>query len=295
MNTKAVWHTIEWGIALVACAYLAWRMATYDDYASLFEALRNMGATQWLALFLCVALVPVNMSLEAWRWKTLLPMSWRDAHRQVYYSKLAGLITPWQLGEYPARGLFMKDRMKEVLSMGVVGSVTMTAAIIFAGLVAILCTPSVAALFDTNYIYVLCAILAALFVLFLCLPAILRRWVSVNYNLLTVSLLQSFIRLLCWCVQLALVLYALGALDSQLSTLNSQLEDFSQLSTLHSQLFIYFLLLTVTPNVPVAEVGVRGAWAIWLFGSMNAAFAAVLLWFFNTLIPCLIWFFLRKK
>ncbi|MBO4519349.1 MAG: hypothetical protein J5704_04855, partial [Paludibacteraceae bacterium] len=58
---------------------------------------------------------------------------------------------------------------------------------------------------------------------------------------------------------------------------------------------IYYLLVTITPNVPVAEVGVRGAWAIFLFGTANAALAGVMLWAINTLLPCLAWFFLRKK
>jgi D-alanyl-lipoteichoic acid acyltransferase DltB (MBOAT superfamily) len=58
---------------------------------------------------------------------------------------------------------------------------------------------------------------------------------------------------------------------------------------------IYYLLVTITPNVPIAEVGVRGAWAIVVFGSMNAALAGVLLWVINTLLPCLGWFFFRKK
>ena len=51
-------------------------------------------------------------------------------------------------------------------------------------------------------------------------------------------------------------------------------------------LFIYYLLVTITPNVPVAEAGVRGAWALMLFGSMNAAFAGILLWIINTVLPC---------
>jgi hypothetical protein len=82
-------------------------------------------------------------------------------------------------------------------------------------------------------------------------------------------------------VQLALVLYALGAM----SNVKFQI----------SNLPIYYLLVTITPNVPIAEVGVRGAWAIVVFGTMNAALAGVLLWVINTLLPCLIWPFLRKN
>lgn len=58
---------------------------------------------------------------------------------------------------------------------------------------------------------------------------------------------------------------------------------------------IYYLLVTITPNVPIAEIGVRGAWAIAVFGTPQAAMAAVVLWVINTLLPCVGWLFLRKK
>jgi fructose-1,6-bisphosphatase/inositol monophosphatase family enzyme len=89
-------------------------------------------------------------------------MSWGEAQRQVYYSKLAGVVTPWRLGEYPARGVLLVESLKfkvlspeghdyltksnfeseksiwaRVLSMGVVGSATMTMAIVAAGAVAL--------------------------------------------------------------------------------------------------------------------------------------------------------------
>ena len=112
-------------------------------------------------------------------------------------------------------------------------------------------------------------------------PRLLRQYAEVSYGLIIKSVGQSLVRLICWCVQLALVLWALEAFSFQPSAISS--------------LFIYYLLVTITPNVPIAEVGVRGAWAIVVFGSMNAAFAGVLLWVINTLLPCLGWFFFRKK
>ena len=156
MDRKTLYHIIEWSVAFAACVFLVYKIATYDDYAALGETLRGMGWQQWTAIALCVALMPLNMALEAWRWKTLwnvpsdqvpsdqVPrtneISFLDAQKQVYYSKLAGLITPWRLGEYPARGVLMevqrdqvpgtKDSMTKVLAMGAVGSATMTAAIL---------------------------------------------------------------------------------------------------------------------------------------------------------------------
>ena len=336
MQKKTILYIIEWTVSVAALAYLAYRLATYDAYASLWACLRGMGVWQWLAIIACVALMPVNMALEAWRWHSLMngeptpnpslrggeqnpSMSWSDAQRQVYYSKLAGLITPWRLGEYPARALLVEAEKpnpsnvlrtstgpsieqssspikgrennvwQKVLSMGAVGSATMTAVIIVCGAVAMIMDGR-REIADWRFSY-LVIIASVLFLLGLTLylaPRLLKRWAVVTHKLVAISLGQSFMRLLCWCVQLGLVLFAFGALNPQPS--------FSQPSTLNLlNIPIYYLLVTITPNVPVAEVGVRGAWAIFLFGTANAALAGVMLWAINTLLPCLAWFFLRKK
>ena len=276
MDQKRIYHIVEWVVALAALGYLIYRMAIYEDYATLWATIAGMSGLQIAALLLCVALMPVNMSLEAWRWRTLLPMSWREAHQQVYYSKLAGLITPWRLGEYPARAL-LRNEWPQTLSMGAVGSATMTVAIIAAGMTAMILEIGNWRLEIVFYLLVaLLLILALVFA-----PRLLRRWAEVSHKLIAISVGQSLVRLACWCGQLALVLYALGAIYNLQFTIYN--------------LPVYYLFVTITPNVPIAEVGVRGAWAITLFGSMNAALAGVLLWGINTLLPCLILPFLRKK
>ena len=302
MDQKKIYHIIEWVVALAACGYLIYRLAIYEDYAGLWEALCGMGWMQWGALVLCVALMPVNMAIEAWRWKTLWNyelkiknyelMSFAESHRQVYYSKLAGLITPWRLGEYPSRAILMAQEMDngqwtmdkiwtKVLSMGAVGSATMTAAIIATGMIAMIMDNGQWTM--DNYYLLVGAVLILLIVGLYFAPRLLKRWATVSHRLVAVSLGQSFVRLLCWCVQLALVLWALGAVTGY------GLWDTGTLCA------IYYLLVTITPNVPIAEVGVRGAWAVVLFGSMNAALAGVLLWGINTLLPCLIWPFIIKQ
>ena len=276
MDQKRIYHIVEWVVALAALGYLIYRMAIYEDYATLWATIAGMSGLQIAALLLCVALMPVNMSLEAWRWRTLLPMSWREAHQQVYYSKLAGLITPWRLGEYPARAL-LRNEWPQTLSMGAVGSATMTMAIIAAGMTAMILEIGNWRLEIVFYLLVaLLLILALVFA-----PRLLRRWAEVSHKLIAISVGQSLVRLACWCGQLALVLYALGAIYNLQFTIYN--------------LPVYYLFVTITPNVPIVEVGVRGAWAITLFGSMNAALAGVLLWGINTLLPCLGWFFLRKN
>ena len=359
MFREKLYHIIEWVIAITACVFLIWKLATYNDYAALNECLRGMGWRQWLAIGVCVALMPVNMSIEAWRWRTLMngqgardngqwtrddeqgtkdkgqwtmdngqwtkddrqgtqEMSWREAHRQVYYSKLAGLITPWRLGEYPARGLLMvesikpkasreksKEIMTRVVLAGVVGSATMTVAIVIAGLVA-LCALGVsgelgqiATLAQKNYLLTVGGVLA-LIVLGLALWThytggaldMTDGQFSVDQKpkagLVIKNTFQSVVRVMCWCVQLGLVIWALN--DPEMASGGLWGIGFMLLRTA-----VCYLFVTVTPNVPIAEVGIRGAWAIVVFGTVNAALAGVLLWAINTLMPCLLWFFIRKK
>lgn len=281
MDKKTLYHIIEWVVAIAACGWLVWKMVTYDDYAGLWAAISGMDGLQICALVFCITLMPLNMTLEAWRWRTLVPMSWREAHRQVYYSKLAGLITPWRLGEYPARAL-LRNEWKNTLSMGAVGSATMTIAVIAIGAIA-LSLEIGDWKFEKGYLYLVGAVILLLSLALLFAPRLLRRWAAVSHRLVMVSIGQSLVRLLCWCVQLALVLYALGAVTGY------------GLWVTGARCFVYYLLVTITPNVPIAEVGVRGAWAMVVFGSMNAALAGVLLWIINTLLPCLIWPFLRKN
>ena len=317
---KKVWlHILEWAIAVVALVYLVWRLVRYPDYGIVADSLRAMGWQQWTALGLCVLLMPVNMLIEAWRWKTLMNdgnegmMSWREAQRQVYYSKLAGLITPWRLGEYPSRALLMArerleargERLEEdeptpnpslkgreqnsiaakVLSMGAVGSATMTLAIVIAGVVGLAFSPAILSLLGNSYLYAVAAVILVLAICLYFAPKWLRKYAEINSALVWTSLLQSLVRLACWCVQLALVLFALKGLE---------MSDLA-VASVWLQMPIYYLLVTITPNVPIVEVGVRGAWAMLLFGTPNAALAGVLLWAINTLLPCISWLFFKKN
>lgn len=331
MKRKQIIHIIEWVVALAACGYLVWRLATYDDYVSLFAELREMDIAQWGALVASVLLMPVNMTIEAWRWRTLMnegesrvesqesrvesqeSIGWGEAHRQVYYSKLAGLITPWRLGEYPARGLLMqKDSLSQeieqvssktlwtkVLAMGAVGSATMTIAIVIGGLIGLAIVGSPVDL-GNNYIIILLGVLIGAIVLIAAgwkirtvllssysSPSAHRR---LTVGIICKNILQSIVRLLCWCIQLGLLLYALDALTGI-----TALTEITGLTETTALTAIYYLLVTITPNVPIAEIGVRGAWAIAVFGTPQAAIAAVVLWVINTLLPCTTWFFLRKK
>lgn len=331
MTKKQERHIVEWVVGLAACGYLVWRLAIYDDYSSLFVGLRSMGLAQWFALIASVFLMPVNMFIESWRWRTLMGkelkvesrepndlehegISWSEAQRQVYFSKMAGLITPWRLGEYPARGLLMvqrkrdegqstKDIWTKVLSMGVVGSATMTIAIIIGGLIGFSIVGSPVYLGDGYMSILLGWLIVAVLLAFIgwgIRVITLRQGhtrLSVDRRLtvgiVSQSTFQSLVRLSCWCVQLGLVLYAFGGMNALMDGMG--FESILILVRTGALTAIYYLFVTITPNVPIAEVGVRGAWAIAVFGTAQGALAGVVLWVINTLLPCAVWLFFRKK
>lgn len=91
---------------------------------------------------------------------------------------------------------------------------------------------------------------------------------------------QSMLRYGCFLLQLLLSLLFCGVqLDAP---------------TMAMVLPLYFLLITVTPNVPAAEMAIRGAWAVVLFEpfgadqAASAVIAALLLWTINTIFPLLV-------
>ena len=269
-----------WAITVLAYGYLGYRLWIYDGWATLGDHLSGADTTAWLCGVLALLLMPVNMLLEAWRWQFLMGnMSIIEAQRQVYFSKMAGQLTPYQLGEYPARGLLMEHtRWSELLSKGVVGSMTMTLAITLMGII-----PLAVWLSDGRWRpewMSVGGLMLAVVALTAALPWLLRRWIEVDGRMLMVSLGQSALRYLCWCVQLALVLRLFG--------MPFQTEWLVLIP-------VYYLVITLAPSIAAAEAGVRGAAAIWLFGTAESTLACVLLWAINSLLPMLIGTFTNKN
>lgn len=271
---------VAWLTTILACAYLVYKLCAYDQWEQLGASLAEADAVAWTCGVVALLLMPLNMLLEAWRWQFLMGnLSLREAQRQVYFSKLAGQLTPYQVGEYPARGLLIRDTpWSEVISKGIVGSVTMTLAIILVGIVPLLIWLGDGRWQTDWVLYGL--ILLSVIQLALLLPRLLRRWIELNYRMLFVSVGQSLLRYMCWCVQFALVLCLFGM---------APMAEWLVLIP------VYYLLVTVAPTVSVAEAGVRGAVAIFVFGSVEAVLAGVLLWAINSLLPILVGSFVDKN
>ena len=262
---------------------------------------------QYICLIISILLFPVNVWLEAWKWKYLVrgiePMSMKEAQDQVYYAMIAGFLTPYRVGDFPSRVLLMRDKSNwlTAIGMGLVGSFALTMVIIILGLPSLFIFFSGESFASFGVIFA-----AAIACTLLCIfaPVILRRMAkrtwkkekvrvlitqlsAMRYREFTIVLLQSFLRYLCFSVQIWLTLLFCGVNLSPIDALVA--------------IPLYYLLITITPNVPVAEVGVRGSWAIIIFGyyapefGVSSAIAALLVWIVNTILPLLVGLVVSKR
>lgn len=287
-------------LIVLAYGFLGYKIATYDNYAGLLERFSAAEWWQLLCLMVCVALFPVNRLCEAWKWQFLVrgfePMNILEAQRQVYYGTLAGFVTPYKIGEYPGRALLFRKTGQHWLSatcMGMIGGYAMTTIIIVAGLPSVIywLAPNSSLLW--SIVSALICALAAIFALPVLMRVLQQRnWKSEQSRLLIQSLAGltptdiskllgiSLLRYSVFIVQLLLCLLFCGV----------QLRIQSMIATLP----LYYLLITVTPNVPAAEIAVRGAWAAVIFERFGsdvtaaAIIATLLLWLINTIFPLVI-------
>ena len=294
-------------LIVLAYGFLGYKIATYDNYAGLLERFSAAEWWQLLCLMVCVALFPVNRLCEAWKWQFLVrgiePMNILEAQRQVYYGTLAGFVTPYKIGEYPGRALLFRKTGQHWLSatcMGMIGGYAMTTIIIVAGLPSVIywLAPSSSLLW--SIVSALICALAAIFAL----PALMRvlqqrNWKSEQSRLLIQSMAGltptdiskllgiSLLRYSVFIVQLLLCLLFCGV----------QLRIQSMIATLP----LYYLLITVTPNVPAAEIAVRGAWAAVIFERFGsdvtaaAIIATLLLWLINTIFPLVVGTVVKRR
>ncbi len=289
-------------ILLIVAAYgfLGYMMVMYDNYAGLLAQFRQADVWQWVCLVGSVLLFPINRLCEAWKWRFLVrdiePMNLWEAQRQVYYGTIAGFVTPYKLGEYPGRALLFRHTKQHWLTatcMGMIGGYAMTTVIIVIGTPAALrwLAP------DSSLVWSVTLALIGALLAIIALPVLMRRlqrrpWQREQTRLLVSTMAALSYSDIAVLLGISLVRYAVFALQLLLTLLfcGVRLDILSYVVSLP----VYYLLITVTPNIPAAEVAVRGAWAVAVFERFGsditaaAVIATLLLWAINTILPLIV-------
>ena len=279
---------LQWGIALAAYCFLGYTLCTFEHYSDFALFFSGASGRHYVALVVCLVLMPLNLLLEAWKWQTLLKpvevMGIGEAMRQVCYGMAGAFVTPYRIGDYPARVLLLRDKSHYVpaMTLAVVGSVALTAVILMLGIPAFaLSFTDFQGYFTGNgqtYLWLVSLLLGVVLLVLALVPFMGKRY-GIKYSDCGIILLQSLLRYFCFSLQLWLILYACGVVLSPMVSIVS--------------IPLYYLFVTVTPNMPIADVGIRGAWAVFVFGQYmhdvqaSIILATTCLWVINTLLPVL--------
>ena len=280
-------------LPVAAYGFLIYKLATYDNYAAMVGHFQTADVEQYFCLLLAFCLFPLNVGLDGFRWRYMLrrvePMTLWDANRQVYYGFLGAFLTPYR-------------NWHMALAYGGVTAFATTMVIVLSGL------PSAFVFFsqsdDRTPFWIALGAAIGLTIMLSTLPLILRKLKNIHYwrsdRMREVTealagmrmveflfiLLQTLCRYLCFMTQFYLVLRFTGI----------ELGFTEALVILPT----YYMLITLTPYVPAAEIGIRGSWAMVVFGyyshemAASAALAAVLVWVINTIPPMIIGSLVRK-
>lgn len=96
-----------WLLSLSAIVYMVYQLAVYDDYAGLITSIQSADTLAWCSLMTLCILMPLQLLVEAWRWQTMLlglaQVTIYQSLQQVLIGNMAGFITPYRVGDFPAR------------------------------------------------------------------------------------------------------------------------------------------------------------------------------------------------
>lgn len=262
-------------LAVLAYAYLGYLLVTYNHYPQLLSHLAAADCLMWLCLLFCLLLMPLNLLLEAVKWRCLLQglvsMSLSESLRQVLKGLQGAFLTPARLGDYPARVTRIADAgiWPKAIAMGFVGSAALTAMNILGGVIALLVSSISLSGLDSCWVLIISIVSALLLV-------VLTVCFLKSASLPVIG--WSALRYLVYSLQFILVLRFVGVEV-----------DWPMLVVLVP---IYYMLVTVIPAVPAADPAIKGSVSALVFSCVTTnvapiALAAVLLWAVNTVIPML--------
>ena len=293
-------------LIVAAYGYLIYTFVTFDEYPELLAHFRSAGWVQFGVLALAVGLMPLNIFLEAVKWRFLLrrlePMSLTEAQKQVYYGFVGAMLTPERIGDYPTRVTRIEDKSKWLpgITLGLAGTMALATVNMCGGLLSLAFSGLQVGGENRGRVLVWSCVLLALFVvILLLLPSLAKRslqrhpdmkedgtWRKVlevvkDFSLWEFPVLvgMSLMRYVVYALQLLFVLIFCGV----------ELTPIQYLIVIP----IHYLFVTVVPTVPVADAAVRGSVGVLIFSAYTGntagvAIAAVFLWLINTILPTII-------
>ncbi len=311
LNKKTITLLLKFGIAFFAFLFLFKQLT---DRSTLVK-FNNYGFisqiySYWYVIVVVFFMMFINWSVEALKWRFLIKkienVSILGSLRAVFAGITVSAFTPNRVGEYGGRVFCLEkaDRIQGVL-ITVIGSMAQLLTTVIFGLIGIGLMPKYLPYLSQNIFSVnisptlllLCVvIISAVLVFFFLNISYLSRVLSnirmlENYNMyntvfsfynkkeLLIILFFSILRYIVFSTQFFILLLLFDV----------NINFYDALVLIPTMFFI----ISIIPSIAIAEIGVRGSVAIFLFGLVSVNKIGIIsatftLWVINLLIPTLI-------
>ena len=138
MKLKTIYKIFVRIIVVIAYCVIIYKLATYDDYSTLFDQFVSNISTNWVYLLLCILLMPCNILTESVKWQcavwSIEKISFKKAIISTLRGQVGGIATPNKLGDIPTRALSLRDENKASgIIMGFIAAWSLSAVIIVIG------------------------------------------------------------------------------------------------------------------------------------------------------------------
>ena len=275
---------IIWILAIIGFVFFAFE--AYNSRSEITSGLSMIVANKSLLLSEFTLMI-INICLEAYRWQIIdrqrNSSSFFQSFTTILESISLSLITPGGVGEHIGK-IHHSPKKKESLVASLIGSIIQTLVISFFGIIALLISTQYIDLKEHTFFYLLItSIIVVLSILFGKKISSTIKSVITSFSFIQLShiFFINIIRYFVFAIQLYLILC----------------NNFILRYDVAIEIAIYYLIITIVPSWGLADIGIRGSVAIFIFKSPDIFWpgtAVVLVWFINRVIPSLFYILLFR-
>ena len=291
---------VQWVILAIAYFVVIYKLVTFEDYDILLSFFSHITFYQCAGIVVVLFLFPLNLLLEALKWKVsvsgISKISVRQAVVSTFVGNVGAVITPNRLGDFPARVAYLGLNNKvEAVLLGMIGSALLSVVIVSFGLLALIQYISVSGynVVSRSYLFIVLSLIVLAIFLIVILPIVVKK---INALELKSRYMNSFFSDLSnmSCRKLFdLTLLSLLRYIVFFSQYTIILLVFSNQITLAGAVMvipIVYLFTTITPTISASEAATRAGYALLLFEPLSVAapsvvLATLILWIINNGIP----------
>ncbi|MEM9855913.1 MAG: hypothetical protein AAF843_01075 [Bacteroidota bacterium] len=284
-------------LILIFCIVFLWLKldASHRNLFLLFQQFENSVITSYQLTLFILVLMPINWSIEAWKWKLLTNrvsvLNFQDALKGVVVGLGLGSFTPYGIGDYFGRiGLMLNSDRKRLLGPLLLGRMLQLLVTLLFGIY------GVGYFFGVTYLAYTCAIIMCAVIFFLILRGILQvnfhsglsKRLKVYFGLIQDFTPNEIVRVFCISFLRYLVFgfQFFLALHIFLSQTNTQLKM--------AGITWVFLAKSIIPTFNfLSDLGVREVSAVFFYEKFSieaepVILASLLVWLINLLLPIVI-------